>query len=131
MSRSITSLTGTYPSPSLAAGAVTDCSLSSSAQSVAIAGGTVVEGTSPTVTTSFNRLGGAVTVTRPSTGGHNITIPGTNYYFSQYVAQVAPLDDGNGSISEQTDSVGDNLLLHSYNAARTLTNNSFAFVVYR
>jgi hypothetical protein len=58
-------LTGTYPNPSLAAGAVTDGSVSSSAQSVAIAGavsssaqsvamagGTVVGGASPSVTTA-------------------------------------------------------------------------------
>lgn len=124
-------LTGTYPNPSLAAGAVTDGSVSSSARSVAIAGGTVVGGASPSVTTSFNRLGGAVTVTHSSTGVYDISIPGVNYYYSSYITQVTPVEGSLGALSDQTSSVGGDLLVDSYNGAGIPNDSSFSFLVYK
>lgn len=85
-------LASNYPNPTLATGAVSDNSIASNMASVPVAGGIVYDdGTNTTVVASFNRLGGRPSVTHPSTGTYDITIPGLNYVWYQNMAQVTPL----------------------------------------
>ncbi len=128
-------LAGTYPNPTLAAGAVTDGSFSDTdADSVAEAGGLVtVSGTTPTLRTSFNRLGtGAVTVTRQSLGIYDVAISGLNYYYLNDFALVTLLT-GSSAMAAQTSSIGgQELQVRCYDATGALVDPSgFAFVVYK
>ena len=101
-------LAGTYPDPTLAAGAVTDGSFSATgAASVAEAGGLVtVSLATPTLRDSFDRLSAtAVTVSRLDVGIYNVTIPGLSYYYLDSFAVVTLLS-GSPAMSVATSSMG-------------------------
>jgi hypothetical protein len=125
-------LAGSYPSPTLATGAVTDSSIASSAASVAVAGGTVtVSGTTPTLHASFNRFGGTLSVTRAALGEYEITIPGLDYFYADYITQLTLLNSGT-AFSVRSDSVNSQLVVECYTVAGAPADpGGFSFVVYK
>jgi hypothetical protein len=127
-------LAGSYPSPTLAAGSVSDTSFSGSgATCVAEAGGTIiVSGTTPTVNASFDRLSStAMSVTRTAVGSYTVTIPGMNYVVSQRITQIAMFNVGAAFIG-RVDSLGGNLILKTVDMTGTAADPlGFSFVIYK
>jgi hypothetical protein len=116
------------------AGAITDSAFSGTgAGAVAEAGGTVtVAGTTPSFTTQFNRLGGAMTVTRSNVGFYEVNIPGLPYTdFREHIA-LATVIWGTGAIVATTHSIAGHLVVMTFNGAGTSTDPAgFQFVVYK
>ena len=127
-------LAGTYPSPTLAAGAVADADFSGTgAASVAEAGGLIiVNGTTPQVNTSFDRLSStAISVTRDAVGMYEVTIPGLTYSFSNKITQITLLNLGSAT-TVRSDSMNGHLVVLTFNAAGAAADPyGFSFVVYK
>lgn len=126
-------LTGTYPDPTLTAGSVSDTQFTTSITSVAEAGGTVtVSGTTPTMASSFDRLGlGAQpAVTRTGAGVYDVAIPGlSGYYFSHEITQITPIDNSAPVIAAIASVSGD-LVVVLYDKTGAHVDDGFSFVVY-
>jgi hypothetical protein len=125
-------LTGTYPNPGLAPGAVGDTAFASGVKSVAEAGGLVtVSGTTPTIETQFNRLGGALSISRQATGIYDISIPGLSFYYSTDIAVVTLITGGSAYVVRSGSIGGIELQVDTYNLSGTLVDPvGFNFVVY-
>ena len=128
-------LSGKYPNPGLAAGAVTDSALSpSGADAVAEAGGLVTVDSMGTITVpaSFDRLAsGAIVVTRARTGVYDVTIPGLSFSENSDIALVTLVDGGTSFASVGSDS--GNLRVYIYDNlfdSSDLSDAGFSFVVY-
>ncbi|WP_372736743.1 hypothetical protein [Nocardioides sp.] len=84
---------GSLKSADIADGSLGSSDLASQVDGVAMAGVTI--NSSGTVKQSFNRMGGDITVTHPSTGNYLVTIPGTT--FSGFTSVLSSV---NGSFSD-------------------------------
>jgi hypothetical protein len=118
----------------VAAGAITDSAFSGTgAGAVAEAGGTVtIAGTTPSFTTQFNRLGGAMAVTRMSAGFYEITVPGLPFNDVDEHIAVVTVIYGTSAIVATTGSIATHLVVMTLNGAGTPTEAAgFQFVVYK
>jgi hypothetical protein len=103
-------------------------SVATSARGVALAGVTSPgTGANPTVSTFFNRLGGAPTIVRTSAGRYTVSFPGLSANVTTNVIAT-----GNGPNDDQVSitSSGGNLLVGVLNGAGTATDDFFSIVVF-
>ena len=117
------SLTGT----DIQDGSLGSNDIGSRAKGVALAGVSTSGGA--TITESFNRLGGAVTVTNPSIGTYEVTIPGTA--FSGFTNQISSIDGSYNNYCYVNTNVGASALqIRCRNFADTLVDTAFNFVLF-
>jgi hypothetical protein len=127
------SLTGTdIQDGTVGSGDVQDGSLGSNdiaarAKGVALAGVGTAGGT--TITKSFNRLGGAVTMTNPSVGTYEVTIPGAA--FSGFTNQISSIDGSYNNYCYVNTNVGASTLqIRCRTFTDTLVDTAFNFVLF-
>jgi len=80
-------------------------------------------------TKSANGSTSNFTVSKTSTGGYDITIPGENYFFSDYTCVVTLSGSAAGFISNS--SIGGKLRISTKNISGTATDRGFYFIVYK
>lgn len=120
-------LTGMYPNPQIAEGAVATEKLSPDAQGVALAGASV--GASGNVMRFFNRFGGEPTVDQISTGIYTLTFPGLEGEFNVNNSIVlATLKSGGGEIG--VTSLSSNPQVRTYDSDGTPADKSFEMVAF-
>jgi hypothetical protein len=117
------SLTGT----DIQDGSVGSNDLGTRAKGVALAGVTMSSG--GTISKSFNRLGGAITVTHPATGEYDINIPGGS--FSGFVNQISSLEASVSTYCFVNQATGTNVELQCRSLADVAANPvSVSFVLF-
>ncbi len=109
-------LAGTYPNPQLA----------SNAPGVAVGG--VRAEANGTVLSSFNRRGGAPTVTRTGAGAYTVAFPGSSFNIN---ANVEPQVTLIGAFGEsRVDSLGGNVLVFTADSAGAAADRAFVLTVF-
>ena len=109
-------LAGTYPNPQLA----------SNAPGVAVGG--VRAEANGTVISSFNRRGGAPTVTRTSAGNYTVAFPGSSFSINTNAEPQVTLIGAFGE--SRVDSVGGNVIVLTADSTGTAADRAFVLTVF-
>jgi hypothetical protein len=109
-------LAGTYPNPQLA----------SNAPGVAVGG--VRAGANGNVISSFNRRGGAPTVTRTSAGNYTVAFPGSSFSINTNAEPQVTLIGAFGE--SRVDSVGGNIIVLTADSTGAAADRAFVLTVF-
>jgi hypothetical protein len=120
------SLTGTYPNPSLASGAVTTANIATNARGVAVGGVRVA--TDGTLLHSFNRRGGTPSVTRTALGSYTVHFPGSSFNINTDVQPQVTLVGAFGEAN--VDTSGGDVVVSTATSAGGAADRSFVLTVF-
>jgi hypothetical protein len=120
------SLTGSYPNPTLANGAVTTASIAANARGVAVGG--VRAAANGTLLHAFNRRGAAPTVTRTALGTYTVHFPGSSFNINTDVQPQVTLV---GAFGESTvDTLGGDVVVSTANSGGAAADRDFVLTVF-
>ena len=120
------SLTGSYPNPTLANGAVTTAAIAATARGVAVGG--VRAAANGTLLHAFNRRGGTPTVTRTALGTYTVHFPGSSFNINTDVQPQVTLV---GAFGESTvDTLGGDVLVSTADSAGAAADRDFVLTVF-
>jgi hypothetical protein len=120
------SLTGSYPNPSLANGAVTTAKIASDARGVAVGG--VRAAANGTLLHSFNRRGGAPSVTRTAVGAYTVHFPGSSFNINTDAEPQVTLIGAFGE--SRVDTAGGDVLVLTADSAGAAADRAFVLTVF-
>jgi hypothetical protein len=118
---------GSLTGNDVADGSLSSDDLGTSVKGVAMAGVTVAS--DGTIVQSFNRVGGAITASNPSTGTYSVTIPGAA--FTGFTSVLSSINGSVGNYCYVNNGSASTLELRCRTFADALTNTTVNFVLYR